>query len=538
MNRIKLLLATLGGGERSILTRSGVDGTRLAGRGIAAIIPAIFGAGAVCIAFKYAFALSLPAAAAAGLVWGGIVLCFDLSLMTHGSDGGLVRRVAGFGLRAVVAVLAAFTFASPIVIWMFSSDIAVRVALDQQNGLASYNKNVIGPKYAGETAKDDAAITSYQTQLANAQRSVSSAQLAVQNAKTQLTCEGSGVADAAGCGTGTGKFGEGPVYRVRVTELENAEAGLAQAEAAQKAVEGAVGPQLQAAKSGLASLSSEENSDYASAEARYGRDDGLIARWTALNELEASSPTVRLRAWGLEALIVAIDLSAVIARMVTTTPSYDRRVEVERDQVRRLAADEEADLEERMLRRRTERQAETAMQDAWHNARLAVNGDDAAAWTEVERHRIRAWVETETGQRWDSDFPQAARDSDVPGPTKDSVGLMAAPAENIPGPDLGTFTANMRAHEQVPERFDGRATRFAWIGVGLLGALGAVLLLLRLDHSAVNGDWLAPLGIAAALAMAAYTRGFRQGPAWAHQAGFAVGCLVIPLAASIVLLNV
>jgi len=534
VSKFKLLLATLGGGDRNILARSGIDGTQLVGRGIAAIIPAVFGAAAVCIAFKYAFALSLPGAAVAGLVWGGIVLCFDLSLMTQGSDGRLVGRIVRFGLRAIVAVLAAFTFASPIVIWMFSSDIAVQVAADEQNGLASYNKNVIAPKYAAKIAKDNVAITSYQGQLTAASQSVVNAQQSVQTAMVQLTCEGQGINDTAGCGAGTGKYGQGPVYQVRLTELENAQANLTEAEAAEKSVDTEVGPQLQAAKSDLANLNSEEKSDYASAEVRYGHDDGLIARWTALNELEASSATVRLRAYGLEALIVAVDLSAVIARMVTTTPSYDRMVRLERAKVEHFAADEDDDFEEHMLRRRTQRQAETAMENAWHDAQLAVARDDAAAWAEVQRHRIRAWVESETGRPWGGETAQEAQVSDFQSPTRDTVGLAAAP---IGGPSLGMFAAEMKPHENVPVPFDARLTRVAWIGVGLLGVLGAVLLLLHLTDSAVAGDWLAALGIAAALATAIYTRGFRRGPGWAHQAGFAVGLLVLPIVTMIVLLN-
>lgn len=545
ISAFKLFLATLGGGDRNILGRAGVDGTRLAGRGIAAIIPALFGAAAVCIAFRYAFDLSLAGAALAGLIWGGIVLCFDLSLMTHGSDGRLLGRVAGFGLRAIVAVLAAFTFASPIVIWMFSSDIAVRVAADQQNGLASYNSGVIAPKYAPKVAKDNAAIKTYQGQLTSAAQSVASAQQAVQKAQTALTCEGQGVQGAAGCGSGTGKYGQGPVYQVRLTELTNAQANLKTAQATQQSVDAQVGPELTAAKTDLATLNTQQKTDYTAAQARYSSDDGLIARWTALNELEASSATVRMRAWGLEALIVAIDLSAVIARMVTTTPSYDEIVKLERAKVRHLAADEDDDYDEHMLRRRTNRQTDTAMENAWHDARLAVERENAAAWAEVQRRKTRAWVASETGEPWggeageedlDDEFERLTRDSErLEGDGAEAGAFHGAPV--IDGPDLGTFAANMQAHEHMAVRFHPRSAQVAWVGVGLLGVLTALLLLLRMAGSAVTGDWLALLALAAAVGMAVYTRGFRRGPAWTHHAGFAVGLLVIPVAAMLVLLS-
>ena len=58
----------------------------MTGRGIAALIPALFGGLAALISFRYAYSLPLGAAAAAGVGWAVVVLCFDLSLMTAAPD--------------------------------------------------------------------------------------------------------------------------------------------------------------------------------------------------------------------------------------------------------------------------------------------------------------------------------------------------------------------------------------------------------------------------------------------------------------------
>lgn len=80
--------------------------------------------------------------------------------------------------------------------------------------------------------------------------------------------------------------------------------------------------------------------------------------------------------------------------------------------------------------------------------------------------------------------------------------------------------------------------RVAWIGVGLLATLGLALALAHTVHAAVAGGWLVMAALAAALALAVYSRGFRSGPAWAHRAAFGTGLLGLALPLVIVLVNV
>ena len=172
-----------------------------------------------------------------------------------------------------------------------------------------------------------------------------------------MTCEAQGISQFAGCGQGTGLTGQGPVYQVRLAELRNDQAALARAQAQATATKARLSPQIASAQTGLSRAKQQEQADYAAAKARYEQDDGLIARWRALRELENASPGVRTEVWLLEGLIIAIDLAAVIAKMTSKTPSYNRVLEAERKKVGLRAADDEEDAANAIELCRAEREA-------------------------------------------------------------------------------------------------------------------------------------------------------------------------------------
>ena len=321
LSRLRRVLSVLGGADSEILAKARVDASEMTGRGIAALIPAVFGGLAALISFRYAYSLPLGAAAAAGAGWAVVVLCFDLSLMAAAPDRRRLSRLVTFGSRALVSVLAAFTFASAIVMFMFASDIAVQVAKDQQTDLARYNSTAIVPAYTAKIKAYENTITADQGKIDQANQTVAYQQQKVANAMLQVTCEAQGVSQFAACGHGTGLVGQGSVYAVRLAELRNDQAALASAQAQATATRIRLSPQIASAQVGLAQAKQEEHADYAKAQVRYSKDDGLIARWRALGELENASPGVRTEVWLLEGLIIAIDLAAVIAKM-TSKPRH------------------------------------------------------------------------------------------------------------------------------------------------------------------------------------------------------------------------
>ena len=144
----------------------------------------------------------------------------------------------------MVSVLAAFTFASAIVMFMFARDIGVQVAKDQQTDLARYNSTVIVPAYAGTIKADQDTITTDQGDISQADQAVAYWQQRVANDELQVTCEAQGVSQFAGCGQGTGLTGQGPVYQVRLAELRKDQAALARAQAQATATKTRLSPQI------------------------------------------------------------------------------------------------------------------------------------------------------------------------------------------------------------------------------------------------------------------------------------------------------
>ncbi len=534
---LRRALLALGGADSQILARAQVDTAEMAGRGIAALIPAVFGGLAAVISFRYAYRLPLGAAAAAGVGWAVVVLLFDLSLMTSAPDHRPAARAAAFGLRAVVTVLAAFTFASAIVMFMFARDIGVQVAKNQQTDLARYNITVIVPAYATRIKAGQNTVTTDQGEIDRAAQAVAYWQQQVANAELQVTCEAQGVRQFAGCGQGTGLTGQGPVYQVRLANLRNDQVDLARTQAQATSTKARLSPQVGSAETDLSRAIRQEQADYTAAKARYEQDDGLIARWRALGQLEDASRGVRTEVWFLEGLIIAIDLTAVIVKMTSKTPSYNRVLEAERKKVILRAAQEEEHTADTVELSRAEREARAHVYQGILDAWVDVAFDALDAWRQVARHWIGAWVDEQTGGRRarapgaGSNWPPNA------GPDRQhGHGIPAGLPVN--SRSLAGLMDVAQSHERMPVSMPRPLARMAWLGTCLQAAMCGALLLAHAAHTAVTGGWLVLVTLAAATALAIYSRGFRRGPAWAHLAAFGTALLGLALPVVIVLVNI
>lgn len=454
LSRFQRVFAALGGADIRILAEARADTTEMVGRGIAAVIPAVFGGLAALIAFRYAYSLPLAAAGAAGAGWAVVVLCFDLSLMTAPPDRRRLSRLLTFGSRALVSVLAAFTFASAIVMFMFARDIAVQMAKDQQADLARYNETVIIPAYAGKITAAQNVIRADQGEINRASQTAASWGQQVATARVQATCEAHGVSRIAGCGQGTGLVGQGSVYAVRLAELQNDQAALASAQAQAATTRSRLAPQIRAAQAALSDTQQQEQAGYAAAQARYSHDDGLIARWRALGELESASAGVRTEVWLLQGLIIAIDLAAVLAKLSSKTPSYNRMLEACRKKLTLRAVMEEEDAAAAVELRRAGREATAGIHHAWFDAQVRAAQIAANAWAQDQQ----------AGSQRSS-------------PAGDPSGRQP--------PALAGQQA-MTAGEQVPVAMAPSLRTLAWIGIGLLSALGGARLLARASHGAAR----------------------------------------------------
>ena len=211
-------------------------------------------------------------------------------------------------------------------------------------------------------------------------------------------------------------------------------------------------------------------------------------------------------------------------------------LKAKRKKVALHAALDEEDAADAIDLRRAEREARADIHQAGLDAQAEVTLHALDAWKQVEQWRIRAWVDEQTGgQQSHTSGTGSGRQPPPRHGGRRAPG--AAGAIPIKGHSLSRLVEDIRPHERMPVAMAPPLTRVAWIGVGLLSALGAALFLAQAAHAAVAGGWLVLLALAAALALAIYSRGFRRGPAWAHRAAFTTGLLGLALPVVIILMN-
>ena len=141
----------------------------------------------------------------------------------------------------------------------------------------------------------------------------------------------------------------------------------------------------------------QQKGDYARAQARYDGNDGLIARFRALGELESHSPGIRLEVLLLEGLHHRHRPGRRHRQAELETPSYNRLLEAARKKVMMRAALEEEKAHDVTELRRAERQAVSEIKLAWLDAKVHVAFAGIAAWTRVSEQKIHAWEAAQTG---------------------------------------------------------------------------------------------------------------------------------------------
>ena len=107
-----------------------------------------------------------------------------------------------------------------------------------------------------------------------------------------------------------------------------------------------------------------------------------------MSELERAHPGISEAVTVLELLIIVMDCSAIIVKITSRTPAYDRVAQGERYRAIRHAEQAEALTD-------TEVNAHTQMSQTWWQAYIDVEAAKTRAWrdaaSEIEEARIRAW---------------------------------------------------------------------------------------------------------------------------------------------------
>ncbi|MBO3752164.1 DUF4407 domain-containing protein [Streptosporangiaceae bacterium NEAU-GS5] len=508
-----------------MLAQAPVDRPVVIGRGVAVVVPAVFGGLAAMVAVTYALHPSPAVALGVGMVWALVLVFVDSAIMGAESRTSWRSRIATFGPRMFISLAAALTFAGPLVMCLYTTEIAVQLRVDQEHDLATFKQSVIGTKYDASLAADRTGIAAAQAEIDKANRAVETAQTAVLDAKHQLTCEVHGVRAGAGCSGTTGRAGDGDRAAIRRDGLDQAEARLTAAEATARRTRERWAPAIATWRAEMARLEAARDQEDAQATDRYRAATGLAARRRALDEVAAADAGVARDVWIISALLVAIDLSALGMKLTTQTPSYDRLRRSQRMAIEQQATSGDEETLADVDRQRLEREARSDVHTAWVEAHV-----------EVTRARIRAWV---THQLRDLGMDPTTPTEEPPW-TAFSESPEPRPSEPAGAAEsVETLLNRSVTREAVAVPFDGRLRRAARLGT-VLNILCALVVIWH-TIAATGALAVLPLGLAVATVgvvatVAAKTRWFSQGSAAMQMAATAIafGGLVAPLLALLV----
>ncbi|MBL8159577.1 DUF4407 domain-containing protein [Candidatus Saccharibacteria bacterium] len=339
----------LGGADLELLEEAPSDKNEFVARGLSALVPALFAFAAFTIAGAV-IALTVWLGVPVGVIWAVVVLVLDVSLLTSLVGADTKQRIRLLLIRGCVSLLAAYVCAQFILIAVFHQDIVPQMVRNQVEAAQDYAENVVGPQYEADKTAAETTLANGQKELDAAAAKTEELLQKVNAANITLRCEVGGINDPGDCEGTTGDRGFGDEAEVAQSQLRAAESELALAQAAERASQARLGPEMEAARATLARIESSVAADKSAAMERQLADQGLIARWEALDDLREKSWAVDVFAWALEALLVAIDLMAVIAAVTSKTPAYSRIVrakEVEAD-IRAGLIETEAQLASRV----------------------------------------------------------------------------------------------------------------------------------------------------------------------------------------------
>lgn len=372
-------LAVLGGADNDILAEVPTETPRfvqmffvLVGTALVSAISMFF---ALTTGVRAAAWIALPLA----IVWALIIFNLDRFLTSTMRSTHSVAKLIAFAVpRVIMAALIGIVVAEPLVLQIFSNDIAREVnstnvtqalsdqeavtsgpeklALDAASERVSALEQQAATGIVAGTSSTTAAATSAQASVDDLAGKLAAQQLVIDQARALYQCEltGVGVGEVAGC---TGVTGEGSSsdaaqsqltqsqasYDDLATQLRVAEADLASAQAAGTAAAGASEEQnRQQATDELVPARAQYDaalSAYnARAEAVAGGNAqavGLLSQITALESLSQREPALKWAHWLIAALFFMIELLPVLVKVLTSygNPSLYEKADALRRQV-------------------------------------------------------------------------------------------------------------------------------------------------------------------------------------------------------------
>jgi len=301
-----------GGGEVSILSRPEciTERAKYVGLGIATVSSTILAALSVGYAATLAFK-SVTVAVVTAILWGIIIFNVNRYFYNISKDDQSTGRQFSLILpRVLIIILISFVIAKPITLKLFESEIHSQVEKnrieDNHEMSAAVSRNY------DEIYKLEAANESSRRELEGIERRRDQLQ-------TQLLAEATGSVR----GNRTGMVGEGPVYKVLKSQLDQVTSELEEQR-------GRVNSSIQADDIRIDQLRQRRDEDLKQYEV--SNLPGLLAYIQALGQLSQNNRAVAVADWSITLLFILLGISPILMQLLSGQGPYEyilKRVERE-----------------------------------------------------------------------------------------------------------------------------------------------------------------------------------------------------------------
>jgi hypothetical protein len=356
-NPVSNAMAWLGGARLDVLQDAPGDRARFVAMGGVILSTAFLSAVSAAFALKMAVGAPIAVAVLVGIFWGVIILNLDRLLIIGMAKQKGVARNIGLALpRVVLALIIGTVISTPLTLQIFSAEINSEIQVMQAEEKAAFEQRMADdPRFAAipdlqkSIAANQAIVDQgLQTDLASdpnyaaAVAATAAAQAAYDSAQAAYLAE----IDGTG---GTGIRGDGAVTQSKLVAVQQAEARLDAAKAAQQTAETAAQANLQASaqsrldaataqladdKATLAKAQDERATEQAAYESAVDNSAGLLSRLEALFRLGEANPLLNVAHFMIAALFVCIELLPVIVKVLSNLgvpTAYDRLLDVRED---------------------------------------------------------------------------------------------------------------------------------------------------------------------------------------------------------------
>lgn len=486
--------AWFAGAKSNILNACPDEITFFNGLGLAVLATSVVSGTTLALALGYTLRKPATHLWPITVVWALIVLNIDRLLLMLTATRHLALALIP---RVVISFVIGVMIAEVVTLWIYNPEINSQMERDiQQQIQASTQKiaNFYGPQ-----------IKADRQTLATIQSNENALVARINKDIFLSNCESSdpscSVTHQPGCG----------VYCLHYRQL----AASAQQELNVLKPQDAI--RIRALQSHIAQLSHSEAHDREVLISAEKVSTGLIAREAALTEIEHAHPGILVQVWFIRFTLILLDLMPLIIKSLylafgnssyeAIAASYKRREHLSALNV---------DLQVRIERSRL--------------------NDQATADEAINRVRIQGqrdfWIANEEAQWYGTPTQGSAYHGES---------NRLNQSDTIMTPNFTDFIASMKStgtHESLPVKIPRHLAIAGWVGTALLTTLVLTLhLITRTTHQYITGESVAMVALIAVAALAIFTRGFRQAPAWAMRATFAALLLGLGLPVLVTALN-